>query len=132
MADLLVVDDDRDLAEVVAEVLQNHGHVVRVAHNGEEGLARLGERMPDLVVLDVEMPILRGPGMAMAMLLRDCGLELVPIVLVSGAVGLEAIAAEVGTPYSLAKPCSPGALLSLVGRALSEGIAPTPMGQRSR
>ncbi len=101
MADLLVVDDDRNLAEVVAEVLQNYGHVVRVAHNGEVGLARLGERMPDLVVLDVEMPILRGPGMAMALLLRDCGLELVPIVLVSGAVGLEAIAAEVGTPYSL-------------------------------
>lgn len=127
MADLLVVDDDRDLAEVVAELLQNHGHGVRVAHNGEEGLARLEEWTPDLVVLDVDMPILRGSGMAMVMLL-----ELVPIVLVSGAVGLEAIAAEVGTPHSLAKPRSPGALLSLVGRALREGIPPTPLGLRSR
>ena len=132
MAELLVVDDDRDLAEVVAELLQNHGHSVRVAHNGEEGLARLEEWTPDLVVLDVDMPILRGPGMAMVMLLRNCGLELVPIVLVSGSVGLEAIAAEVGTPYSLAKPCSPGALLSLVGRALREGTPPTPLGLRWR
>lgn len=131
MADLLVVDDDRDLAEVMAELLQNHGHDVRVAHDGEEGLARLEERTPDLVVLDVDMPILRGPAMARVMLLRNCGLERVPIVLVSGAVDLEAIAGEVGTPYSLAKPCSPGALLSLVGRALREDIPPTPLALRS-
>ena len=126
MADPLVVDHDSDLAEVVAELLQNHGYGVRIAHDGEEGLARLEERTPDLVVLDVDMPILQGPGMATVMLLRNCGLDLVPIVLVSGAVGLDASAAEAGTPYSLAKPCSPGALLSLVGPALREGIPPMP------
>jgi DNA-binding NtrC family response regulator len=126
MAEILIVDDDTELGEVLAEVLSDLGHDVRTACNGEEGLRALALRAPHLVLLDVEMPFLDGPGMAYQMFLRDCGLESIPVVLLSGVVGIAAVAAKVGTPYFLPKPYSPAAVVSLCDRALVERQAPTP------
>jgi CheY-like chemotaxis protein len=126
MADLLVVDDDFDTADLLAEALSETGHFCRVARNGREGLERVIERMPDIVLLDVEMPIMNGPDMAMALFVRDCGAEKIPVVLTSAASGLARIAASVGTPYYLGKPYSINELLGLVDRALTERISPHP------
>ncbi|NUO51338.1 MAG: response regulator [Polyangiaceae bacterium] len=126
MAEILIVDDEPDLAEMLADLLMEQGHLVRIASNGDEGLRALAVRHPDLVLLDVEMPLLDGPGMAYQMLVRDCGLEEVPIVLLSGVVGLPSVAARVGTPYFLPKPYAPRDVVSLCDRALKEQRAPTP------
>lgn len=64
MANLLIVDDDGDVAQAVVDVLSGEGHAVRIASDGIEGLARLKERKPDLILLDVDMPRLTGPAMA--------------------------------------------------------------------
>jgi DNA-binding NtrC family response regulator len=125
-ADILVVDDDDDLATVIAEVLGLQGHRLRLASSGEDGLRQLHERLPDLVILDVEMPHLTGPQMAYRMFIHDAGLERIPIVLISGAVGLPAIAAKAGIPYALAKPFDLDTLLDLVSLALVERRAPSP------
>ncbi len=124
MADVLIVDDDADLAGIVAEVLQAEGHTVRTAENGEQGLRMLGDRLPDVVVLDVEMPTLSGPEMALRMLLEDAGKEHVPIVLLSGVADLGAVLSIVGTPYGLAKPCPLARLLQMMNRALAERATP--------
>src|SRR4051812_767496 len=98
MASLLIVDDDPDLAELVESALAYEGHDCRLAHDGREGLTLVEARWPDLVLTDVEMPILDGPDMAQALYLRNCGTETIPVLLVSGIVGLPAIAERVGTP----------------------------------
>ena len=72
------------------------GHEVRVGYNGEDGLRLARERLPDMALLDVEMPLLDGPGMAHQMFIHDMGMELVPVVLLSGAVNLREVAAAVG------------------------------------
>ena len=125
-ADILVVDDDDDLAGVIADVLALQGHRVRRGNSGYEGLRLLHERIPDLVILDVEMPHLTGPEMAYRMFLHDAGLENVPVVLVSGALGLTEIAERAGIPYVLAKPFDLPVFLALVERALSERRPPAP------
>ena len=130
MADLLIVDDDRDQARLLGEVLAHHGHQVRLGRDGEDGLRELAIRQPDAVLLDVEMPLLDGPGMAWQMFVRDCGLETIPIILVSGAADLERIAARVGTPYFLAKPYALDALTALCDRALTERAPPVPAADR--
>jgi DNA-binding NtrC family response regulator len=126
VADILIVDDDDDVSEKIAAVLESRGHVARTAPNGEAGLGALAERLPDLVVLDVEMPALDGPGMSASMLAVDIGRERIPIVLSSGYADLSAIAARVGTPYAIGKPCSVELLMALVDRALRERIPPRP------
>ncbi|HEX3766059.1 MAG TPA: response regulator [Kofleriaceae bacterium] len=126
MADLLIVDDDCDVAELLGEALAHLGHQVRIAHDGMEGMRALAVRAPDAVLLDVEMPMLDGPGMACEMIVRDCGLEAIPIVLLSGIVDLDQVAARVGTPYFLGKPYTLGAVTALCARALSERTPPVP------
>jgi len=126
MADVLIVEDDADAAGALAEVLSIDGHEVRIAFNGEQGLRLLHERVPDLVLLDVEMPILNGPGMATRVLIQDAGLEKVPILLVSGSPNLRQITTEVGTPYFLGKPYTYERLTSLLKRVLLERVPPNP------
>lgn len=127
MAELLVVDDDRDVADVFADVLRGEGHAVRIANNGREGLHLVQERAPDLVLLDVEMPFLDGPGMAYRLFVENMGKERIPIVLLSGVADLHRLARQVGTPYFLSKPYQLEPVLALIERALMEHIAPVPM-----
>jgi len=122
--DLLGVDDDRDMAELAADALRSEGYAVRVASDGMHALRLLEDALPQLVLLDVEMPELSGPGLALRMLVHDCGAEEIPIVLASGIDGLGELAATVGTPYLLSKPYTCKALLTLVDRALRERRAP--------
>lgn len=53
---ILIVDDDRDIREPISRILQKEGYTTSLAANGEEMFNRLGEAMPDLVLLDVMMP----------------------------------------------------------------------------
>jgi DNA-binding NtrC family response regulator len=122
---VLLVEDDADVSATLRIALEGQ-HRVRVAHNGEEGLRALKEQLPDLILLDVEMPVLDGPGMAYRMLVEDAGREQIPIILVSGVAYLDRVAQRIGTPYFLPKPVDLGPLLTLVERALAERRAPTP------
>jgi DNA-binding response OmpR family regulator len=124
LADVLIIDDDLDNADALAMIMQSDGHSVRVGYNGEEGLRLAYERYPDVVLLDVEMPVLSGPAMALEMLIHNMGLEKVPVILLSGSPELEQIASEVGTSYFLTKPYRMAEILALVNRALVERVAP--------
>ena len=57
---ILVVDDERELAEVLAEALGRDGHTVEIACNGADALRRLEQHGYDLVVSDTKMPIMDG------------------------------------------------------------------------
>jgi CheY-like chemotaxis protein len=126
MADLLVVEDNEDIATLLDALLTDSGHTVRRARDGQDGLARLVERLPDVMLMDVEMPVLDGPGLAARMLLENAGKEKIPIVIMSGAQELAGIASRVGTPYFLPKPSTPRDILLMVQRALAERRAPMP------
>ena len=126
MADLVIIDDDPDNLDVLAGIMELAGHHVRVGYDGEAGLRLLHEQHPDLVLLDVEMPILDGPGMASAMFVHNLGMEQIPVILLSGVVGLRDIAARVGTPYFLSKPYRFHQIMAIVDRALTERVAPRP------
>jgi CheY-like chemotaxis protein len=127
MAHLLLVDDDGDVVEAFADHLRAEGYEVRTARTGEEGLEALrAARLPDVVVLDVDMPVLGGPGMAHQMLLHDPGEEKIPILLMSGRDDLQQIAGRMGTPYFLKKAGDIGGnLLEVLARALRERDAPS-------
>jgi DNA-binding NtrC family response regulator len=131
MADVIIIDDDIDSADILAQIMQLQGHDVRVGYNGQDGLRLATERTPHLALLDVEMPLLDGPGIAYEMLLHDMGLEHVPVIFLSGIHNLSEIAARVGTPYFLAKPYRYDQLVALIARALAERVAPNWPSTRS-
>lgn len=57
---VLVVDDNVDAAEMLAEALRTAGHVVSVAHDGPAALSLAGEFLPDLALLDIGLPVMDG------------------------------------------------------------------------
>lgn len=60
MANILVTDDDQDVRELVAFVLQKDGHNVTKAQDGQGCLEHVSLEKPDLIVLDVMMPVMDG------------------------------------------------------------------------
>lgn len=59
-ARVLIIDDDRDVAESLADVVESRGHAVGLAFSGEEGLAKFCEQPFDVVFVDVKMPGMNG------------------------------------------------------------------------
>jgi DNA-binding response OmpR family regulator len=57
---ILYIDDDRDVAEMAAEDLAARGFEVAVAHDGQEGLVAILKTLPDLVLSDINMPVMSG------------------------------------------------------------------------
>ena len=57
---VLVVDDDRDILTLIRMVLEEEGYRVITAENGEQALGRTAEQQPDLILLDLTMPVLNG------------------------------------------------------------------------
>jgi CheY-like chemotaxis protein len=82
MADILFVDDDCDIEQTFGDVLRSRGHAVRTASSGQQGLELLkAAALPDVVILDVDMPGMTGPAMAHEMLVHDAGQEHIPVIL---------------------------------------------------
>ena len=67
MATVLVVDDEFGIVDVIDTILTDEGYRVLSACNGKQGLARLAEEKPDMVLLDFMMPILGGAEMLRVM-----------------------------------------------------------------
>ena len=57
---ILLVDDEQDFLEPIAFWLESKGYSVRMASNGEEALKLIEEEVPDIILLDVNMPVMNG------------------------------------------------------------------------
>ncbi len=79
---ILLVDDDPDFVEAVRVIVENGGYEVDVAYDGQEGLEAVAERKPDLIVLDVMMPVMNGHE-ACAKLKGSKETESIPIILLT-------------------------------------------------
>lgn len=79
---ILLVDDDPDFVEAVKVIVENGGYDVKVAYDGKEGLEAVEEEKPDLIVLDVMMPVMNGHE-ACAILKSDKATESIPIILLT-------------------------------------------------
>ncbi len=84
---ILVVDDDQDFREALAEVLGEAGYPVQQAENGEAALARVADESPGIVLLDLKMPVLDGWGV-MERMRGDPRSAGIPILILS-AYGFE-------------------------------------------
>lgn len=119
VATILVVDDQPDLAAMMADVLADAGYATRIAGDGCSALAEVQANPPDLLVLDVQMPELDGFEVA-AMLKSDPATATIPIIMVSAQDGRGArlIGLESGAEDYLGKPVDPAELLAKIRNLL--------------
>jgi DNA-binding NtrC family response regulator len=113
MADILIIDDDRQMRRLLTRILTGAGHTVREAENGRDGVARFQEQRSDMVITDIVMPDMEGIETILS-LRRDN--PTLPIIAISGGsdpVYLRA-ASGLGATASLEKPFSADRLLALI------------------
>lgn len=124
-ARVLVVDDETDLAEGIAESLEDEGYAVTVAHDGVSGLDRIRQGELDLVVLDVMMPGL--DGFAVCKAARSEGID-VPILFLTARSGVEDRLEGLGSGGDdyLPKPFHLAELLLRVKAILRRRLAEAP------
>jgi DNA-binding response OmpR family regulator len=110
---ILVVEDDEDARNALAQLLELTGYDVLVASDGDEALSLLDDELPDLVVTDWRMPGLSGQGFCVA--LREKS-ETLPIIVVTSAD--EVFDRDQPVNARLRKPIDPPVLQSVIRDAL--------------
>ncbi len=116
MRRVLVVDDDPDIRTLLSESLEGEGYDVRSAENGATALRCLKARRPDVIVLDLTMPVMDGRRFREEQW-RDPALAAIPVIIISTVVPDEGLHADA----YLAKPFSLSRLLAELDR-----ISPAP------
>lgn len=112
---ILIIDDEKEMAQVETMRLEAHGYEVIVAYDGESGLASARSARPDLVVLDIMLPKIGGYELC-RMLKQDPLCRHIPIVLVS-AVDQKYdtdLGKKVGADDFFTKPFEPAVLLAKI------------------
>jgi CheY-like chemotaxis protein len=132
MANILIIDDEKDVRIVLKEVLQREGYDVTLAINGREGLQKLESGGADLVITDVIMPGI--DGVATIEKIREMHRDM-PIIVISGGGNVApkeyepgaistsaylASAAGAGADRTLTKPFDRQALIDAVQELLPE------------
>jgi diguanylate cyclase (GGDEF)-like protein len=92
---LLVADDDRSFHRLISRVFAGTDWQVETAGNGVEAMRSISERAPDVILLDLNMPLLGGREL-LARLRKDARLAMIPVIIISGDSSPQEKAAEFG------------------------------------
>lgn len=117
MSRILLIDDDASLLEALVLAFEDAGHVVTTALDGAKGLAQATASAPDLIVTDVNLPLV--DGFTLCRRLRATG-SAVPLILLTSRDNEidEALGLDVGADDYVSKPFSTRVLLARVGALL--------------
>ncbi len=113
---VLVVDDEQQIRDVAALVLEDEGYLVKTASDGQQALNIVGELVPDLILLDMRMPVMDGCGFVREY--RSRFDHHAPIVVITAAESAAQRAEEVGAIGYLEKPFDLDALVGIVRRTV--------------
>jgi two-component system nitrogen regulation response regulator NtrX len=118
-AEILIVDDEADIRELVAGILQDEGYETRTARNSEEALAAIFSRRPDLVFLDIWLQGSKLDGLQLLDAIKQEHPEM-PVVMISGHGNIETAVAAIkhGAYDFIEKPFKADRLVLVAERAL--------------
>ena len=119
---ILVIDDELEILETVAELLAMDGHRVLSASGGEDGLTQARAERPDLILVDYYMP--RMDGLAVVKRLKaDAATRRIPVVALTGGTAEHANElSRAGCIGFIPKPFEPPKLLRLVAEFLNQTV----------
>lgn len=117
---ILVVDDEPDIRATVQAILETEGYDVGLAANGADALAAVEREPPDLILLDMRMPVLDGWGFAAELRRRG---HRVPVVVMTAARDAARWASDIAAAGFVAKPFRYDDLVTAVERANQAGTA---------
>ncbi|OPZ10574.1 MAG: Transcriptional regulatory protein YycF [candidate division BRC1 bacterium ADurb.BinA364] len=116
---ILIADDEQDIKDVVQIYLESQGYEVETAYDGLDALDRIETWKPDLVLLDIMMPVMDGISVCRKVK-SSPATQHIPIIMVSAAAKAEkeAEARDAGATAYVLKPFEPGDLMKTVEKCL--------------
>jgi two-component system cell cycle response regulator DivK len=120
---ILIVEDQEDNRTILRDLLSKSGYDLIEATTGEEGVALAESKRPDLILMDVQLPVMDGYE-ATRRIKRIDALKLIPVIAVTSYAlsGDEAKAHAAGCDAYVAKPFSPRQLLAKIREYLPAGV----------
>ena len=117
MAAITLIDDDENIVASVSLALESHGHTVKAYYDGASGLEAVESQTPDLVILDVKMPVLDGIAAAEVIASE----RIAPVVILTAFSQRELVerARDAGAMAYLVKPFTKADLVPAVEMAVS-------------
>ncbi|MEO0386421.1 MAG: sigma-54 dependent transcriptional regulator [Pseudomonadota bacterium] len=119
MGDILIVDDERDIRELIGDILRDEGHSVRLAGDSDSAMAEINAEEPDLIILDIWLKDSKLDGIDILKLTKRNNPR-VPVVIISGHGNIEIAVAAVkqGAYDFIEKPFNIDQLLVVISRAM--------------
>ncbi|WP_112875220.1 sigma-54-dependent transcriptional regulator [Paracoccus endophyticus] len=119
MSDILIVDDERDIRELIADILRDEGYATRVAANADEALAAINAEEPALMILDIWLKDSRMDGIDILKQVKRNNPD-VPVVIISGHGNIEIAVAAIkqGAYDFIEKPFNIDQLMVVITRAM--------------
>ncbi len=114
---ILVVDDEKHMVRLMEYNLKKQGYCVDTAYNGLEALEKVETNKPDLILLDIKMPVMNGIEVCVK-LKKNPETRNIPVIVVSVLADNEEIV-SLGVRSTIAKPFAPERLLNEVKLALA-------------
>ena len=120
---ILVVEDQEDNRQILRDLLASSGFLMIEAHDGEQALAMARSQRPDLILMDIQLPLVDGYE-ATRGIKRDPALKHIPVIAVTSYAlsGDEEKAREAGCDAYVAKPYSTRHLLAKIGQFLERPL----------
>jgi len=120
---ILSVDDSKTIRMIIGRSLKSYDCTLCEASNGEEGLAVAASEKPDLIILDITMPVMDGVTM-LTKLRENAELQAIPVVMLTAESSRENIAqiARLGVRDYLVKPFKDDQLIEKIGRIIPLGM----------
>lgn len=119
MSDILIVDDERDIRELISDILEDEGFTTRKAGNSDECMERLAEELPSLLILDIWLKDSNMDGIDILKSVKRDTPE-VPVVIISGHGNIEIAVAAIkqGAYDFIEKPFNIDQLMVVIRRAM--------------
>jgi two-component system, cell cycle response regulator DivK len=114
---ILVVEDQSDSRQIIRDMLAGTDYEITEAENGEKALAAIAKQRPDLILMDIQLPIMDGYT-ATSRIKSDSALRSIPIIAVTSYALEEKKAREAGCDDYVPKPFSPRQLLAKIRQYL--------------
>ena len=119
MSSILIVDDERDIRELIGDILRDEGHTVRLAGNSDSCMAEINAEAPSLMILDIWLKDSRMDGIDILKTVKRSNPD-VPVVIISGHGNIEIAVAAIkqGAYDFIEKPFNIDQLMVVVSRAM--------------
>ena len=119
MSDILIVDDERDIRELISDILEDEGYATRLSGDSDEAMAAINAEQPALIVLDIWLKDSRMDGIDILKTVKRDNPD-VPVVIISGHGNIEIAVAAIkqGAYDFIEKPFNIDQLLVVIRRAM--------------